>query len=67
MKRVVGLMLFCFGVGMTVMLLVPETFTTLDSTFKECSPSTNFEGRRIIRPAYKNVLEEVTYTPIGER
>ena len=27
----------------------------------------NFEGRRIIRPAYKNVLEEVTYTPIGER
>ena len=29
MKRVVGLMLFCFGVGMTVMLLVLETFTTL--------------------------------------
>lgn len=29
MKRVVGLMLFCFGVGMTVMLLVPKTFTTL--------------------------------------
>ena len=29
MKRVVGLMLFCFGVVMTVMLLVPETFTTL--------------------------------------
>ena len=25
-----------------------ETFTTLDSTFKECSPSTNFEGRRIM-------------------
>ena len=23
----------------------------------------NFEGRRIIRPAYKNVLEEVDYTP----
>ena len=29
MKRVVGLMLSSFGVGMTVMLLVPETFTTL--------------------------------------
>lgn len=27
----------------------------------------NFEGRRIIRPAYKNVLEEVTYTPISQR
>ena len=27
----------------------------------------NFEGRRIIRPAYKNVLEEVDYKPIGER
>ena len=26
----------------------------------------NFEGRRIIRPAYKNVLEEVDYKPIGE-
>ena len=31
------------------------------------SKELNFEGRRIIRPAYKNVLEEVTYTPIGER
>ena len=29
MKRVVGLMLFCFGVGMTVVLLVPDTLTTL--------------------------------------
>jgi len=28
----------------------------------------NFEGRRIIRPAYKNVLEaEKEYTPIGKR
>jgi citrate synthase len=27
----------------------------------------NFEGRRIIRPAYKNVLDEVAYTPIVER
>ena len=27
----------------------------------------NFEGRRIIRPAYKNVLEEVDYTPISAR
>lgn len=29
MKRVFGLMLFCFGVGMTVMLLIPLTLTTL--------------------------------------
>ena len=27
----------------------------------------NFEGRRIIRPAYKNVLDEVDYTPISDR
>ena len=27
----------------------------------------NFEGRRIIRPAYKNVLEEVEYVPINDR
>ena len=27
----------------------------------------NFEGKRIIRPAYKNVLEERPYVPINER
>ena len=27
----------------------------------------NFEGRRIIRPAYKNILEAKTYVPIEER
>lgn len=27
----------------------------------------NFEGRRIIRPAYKNILEEKTYVPLAER
>ena len=27
----------------------------------------NFEGRRIIRPAYKNVLESTEYIPIDER
>ena len=27
----------------------------------------NFEGRRIIRPAYKNILGELDYTPIDER
>lgn len=27
----------------------------------------NFEGRRIIRPAYKNILEAQDYTPIAER
>ena len=27
----------------------------------------NFEGRRIIRPAYKNILERKHYTPINER
>ena len=27
----------------------------------------NFEGKRIIRPAYKNVLEERPYIPINER
>ena len=27
----------------------------------------NFEGRRIIRPAYKNVLEEQPYLPIADR
>jgi citrate synthase len=27
----------------------------------------NFEGRRIIRPAYKNILDPKAYTPIGER
>lgn len=27
----------------------------------------NFEGRRIIRPAYKNVLEERKYIPLDER
>ena len=29
MKRVCGLMLFCFGAGMTVLLYIPETFGTL--------------------------------------
>ncbi|HJA70470.1 MAG TPA: hypothetical protein IAA07_02680 [Candidatus Lachnoclostridium stercoravium] len=29
MKRVCGLMLFCFGAGMTVLLLIPQTFSTL--------------------------------------
>ena len=29
MKRVCGLMLFCFGAGMTVLLFIPETFGTL--------------------------------------
>ena len=27
----------------------------------------NFEGKRIIRPAYKNVLDEVAYVPIKKR
>ena len=27
----------------------------------------NFEGRRIIRPAYKNILGELDYTPMNER
>lgn len=27
----------------------------------------NFEGKRIIRPAYKNVLDDVTYIPIKKR
>ena len=27
----------------------------------------NFDGRRIIRPAYKNILEQKGYVPIGER
>lgn len=27
----------------------------------------NFEGKRIIRPAYKNVLEEQSYLPIADR
>jgi citrate synthase len=27
----------------------------------------NFEGRRIIRPAYKNILDPESYTPIDER
>lgn len=27
----------------------------------------NFEGRRIIRPAYKNILGELDYTPLDER
>ena len=27
----------------------------------------NFDGRRIIRPAYKNILSEKDYTPIDER
>ena len=27
----------------------------------------NFEGRRIIRPAYKNVLPEAEYIPLCER
>ena len=27
----------------------------------------NFEGRRIIRPAYKNILENKKYTPLSER
>lgn len=29
MKRVIGLMLFCFGVGMALLLFIPETLTTL--------------------------------------
>lgn len=27
----------------------------------------HFDGKRIIRPAYKNVLDEQTYTPLSER
>jgi len=27
----------------------------------------NFEGKRIIRPAYKNVLEVQEYIPISDR
>ena len=27
----------------------------------------NFEGRRIIRPAYKNILDTKVYTPISDR
>jgi citrate synthase len=27
----------------------------------------NFDGKRIIRPAYKNVLEEQPYLPIADR
>ena len=27
----------------------------------------NFEGRRIIRPAYKNILSELDYQPLDER
>lgn len=29
MKRVCGLMLFCFGLGMTLLLFIPETLCTL--------------------------------------
>ncbi len=29
MKRVIGLMLFCFGIGMALLLFIPETITTL--------------------------------------
>ena len=29
MKRVCGLMLFCFGIGMTLLLFIPETLATL--------------------------------------
>ena len=29
MKRVLGLMLFCFGIGMTLLLFIPETISTL--------------------------------------
>lgn len=29
MKRVFGLMLFCFGLGMALLLFIPETITTL--------------------------------------
>ena len=27
----------------------------------------NFQGKRIIRPAYKNVIEEMPYVPLKER
>ena len=27
----------------------------------------NFEGKRIIRPAYKNVLDDLAYIPIKKR
>lgn len=29
MRRVIGLMLFCFGCGMAVLLFIPETLSTL--------------------------------------
>ncbi|MCI8865094.1 MAG: hypothetical protein HFG60_07365 [Lachnospiraceae bacterium] len=29
MKRVCGLMLFCFGMGMALLLFIPETLSTL--------------------------------------
>ncbi len=28
-KRVFGLMLFCFGIGMALLLFIPETLSTL--------------------------------------
>ena len=29
MRRVLGLMLFCFGIGMTLLLFIPETLSRL--------------------------------------
>lgn len=29
MKRVCGLMLFCFGAGMAILLFIPETIITI--------------------------------------
>ena len=34
MKRVFGLMLFCFGIGMTLLLFIPETLVHFDFYYR---------------------------------
>ena len=50
-------------------ILDDDAIVMLDNTMNVISTNEelNFEGKRIIRPAYKNVLEDAVYVPIKKR
>ena len=72
-KQVCSNVDFYSGFIYEMMGLPPEIYTPLFAMARIVGwtahriEELNFEGRRIIRPAYKNVLEEVVYHPLEER
>ena len=72
-KQVCSNVDFYSGFIYEMMGLPPEIYTPLFAMARIVGwtahriEELNFEGKRIIRPAYKNVLEEVAYIPIRKR